>query len=107
LLFKDYLLQMDEMLAALRSVQGYVRNTEEVVEIELDLLRNRIMRYEMLLELSGLGVAAAVTGAFGMNLVNRLEEHQTMFYNISGALIVVMAAMGYSILRKLSVDDIL
>ena len=53
------------------------------------------------------GVAAAVTGAFGMNLVNRLEEHPTMFYNISGALIVVMAAMGYSILRKLSVDDIL
>mmetsp|Transcript_4158 Transcript_4158/g.6353 ORF Transcript_4158/g.6353 Transcript_4158/m.6353 type:complete len:101 (-) Transcript_4158:28-330(-) len=100
---------MDEMLAALRSVQSYVRNTEEVVEIELDLLRNRIMRYEMLLELSGLvvGVAAAVTGAFGMNLVNRLEEHPTMFYNISGALIVVMAAMGYSILRKLSVDDIL
>eukprot|EP00957_Ditylum_brightwellii_P127208 9699449-Ditylum_brightwellii.AAC.1 len=61
---------MDEMLHSLRSVQSSVRNTEEVVEIELDLIRNRIMRYEMLLELSGLvvGVAAAVTGAFGMNL---------------------------------------
>lgn len=109
LLFEDYLLQMDEVLVALRSVQSYVRNTEEVVEIELDLLRNRIMRYEMLLELSGLvvGVAAAVTGAFGMNLVNRLEEHPTMFYNVIGALIIVMAAMGYSILRKLSMDSIL
>jgi len=50
LLFKDYLLQMDEVLAALRSVQSYVRNTEEVVEIELDLLRNKIMTYEILLE---------------------------------------------------------
>lgn len=109
LLFEDYLLQMDEVLVALRSVQSYVRNTEEVVEIELDLLRNRIMRYEMLLELSGLvvGVAAAVTGAFGMNLVNRLEEHPTMFYNVSAALIVTMAAMGYTILRKLSADNIL
>jgi Mg2+ and Co2+ transporter CorA len=109
LLFEDYLLQMDEVLVALRSVQSYVRNTEEVVEIELDLLRNRIMRYEMLLELSGLvvGVAAAVTGAFGMNLVSRLEEHPTMFYNVIGALLVVMAAMGYSILRKLSMDNIL
>ena len=54
LLFEDYLLQMDEVLYSLRSVQDLVRNTEEVVEIELDLLRNRIMRYEMLLELSGL-----------------------------------------------------
>jgi len=54
LLFEDYLLQMDEVLLSLRSVQSSVTNTEEVVEIKLDLLRNRIMRYEMLLELSGL-----------------------------------------------------
>merc|ERR1712192_90579 len=53
LLFEDYLLQMDEVLLSLRTVQNSVKNTEEVVEIELDLLRNRIMRYEMLLELSG------------------------------------------------------
>jgi hypothetical protein len=54
LLFEDYLLQMDEVLNSLRTVQRSVQNTEEVVEIELDLLRNRIMSYEMLLELSGL-----------------------------------------------------
>ena len=46
LLFEDYLLQMDEVLHSLRTVQSSVRNTEEVVDIELDLLRNRIMRYE-------------------------------------------------------------
>jgi len=54
LLFEDYLLQMDEVLLSLRSVQSSVRNTEEVVEIKLDLLRNRIMRYEMLFGLAGL-----------------------------------------------------
>eukprot|EP00559_Dactyliosolen_fragilissimus_P006043 CAMPEP_0184866234 /NCGR_PEP_ID=MMETSP0580-20130426/21475_1 /TAXON_ID=1118495 /ORGANISM="Dactyliosolen fragilissimus" /LENGTH=692 /DNA_ID=CAMNT_0027365801 /DNA_START=174 /DNA_END=2252 /DNA_ORIENTATION=- len=108
LLFEDYLLQMDELLYSLRSVQSSVRNTEEVVEIELDLIRNRIMRYEMLLELSGLvvGVAAAVTGAFGMNLVNRFEEHPTMFYQVSGGLILFMIAMGYGILKKLEIDSI-
>ena len=45
---------MEEVLYSLRSVQDLVRNTEEVVEIELDLLRNRIMMYEMLLKLLGL-----------------------------------------------------
>ncbi len=35
LLFEDYLLQMDEVILSLRSVQNSVRNTEEVVEIEL------------------------------------------------------------------------
>jgi Mg2+ and Co2+ transporter CorA len=109
LLFEDYLLQMDEVLLSLRSVQNSVRNTEEVVEIELDLLRNRIMRYEMLLELSGLvvGVGAAVTGAFGMNLVNHVEEHPNMFWSVSAGLIVFMAAIGYGVLRKLSSDNIL
>mmetsp|Transcript_1211 Transcript_1211/g.2203 ORF Transcript_1211/g.2203 Transcript_1211/m.2203 type:complete len:664 (+) Transcript_1211:256-2247(+) len=109
LLFEDYLLQMDEVLLSLRSVQSSVRNTEEVVEIELDLLRNRIMRYEMLLELSGLvvGVAAAVTGAFGMNLVNHFEDHATMFYKVCAVLVILMGSMGYGILRKLSNDNIL
>lgn len=109
LLFEDYLLQMDEVLHSLRSVQSSVRNTEEVVEIELDLLRNRIMTYEMLLELSGLvvGVAAAITGAFGMNLVNHYEEHPNMFYNVCLGLMVMMIGIACGFLKKLSMDNIM
>lgn len=109
LLFEDYLLQMDEVLHSLRSIQSSITNTEEVVEIELDLLRNRIMRYEMLIELAGLvvGVAAAVTGALGMNLLNSWEEHPTMFFNVSLYLIIFMGAMWFAILKKLSMDNLL
>lgn len=109
LLFEDYLLQMDELILALRSMQSTVRNTEEVVEIELDLLRNRIMRYEMLIELSGfvVGVAAAVTSGFGMNLLSGFEEHPTMFWDVTKSLLVVMIFLGWGILRKLANDNIL
>ena len=109
LLFEDYLLQMDEVLHSLRSIQSSITNTEEVVEIELDLLRNRIMRYEMLIELAGLvvGVAAAVTGALGMNLLNSWEEHPTMFFNVSLYLIIFMGMMWFAILKKLSMDNLL
>ena len=70
---------------------------------------NRIMRYEMLIELAGLvvGVAAAVTGAFGMNLLNSWEEHPTMFFNVSLYLIIFMGAMWFAILKKLSMDNLL
>ncbi len=63
----------------------------------------------MLLELSGLvvGIGAAVTGAFGMNLINHFEEHPSMFYQVSAGLIALMAAIGYWVLRKLSSDNIL
>lgn len=109
LLFEDYLLQMDEVLLSLRSMQSTVRNTEEVVEIELDLLRNRIMRYEMLIELSGLvvGVAAAVTGGFGMNLLSGLEEHPTMFWDVAKGLCIIMVLLAWGILKKLASDNIL
>jgi len=108
LLFEDYLLQMDEVLHSLRTVQSSVRNTEEVVEIELDLLRNRIMRYEVLLELAGLvvGFAAAVTGAFGMNLISHHEDNTRMFYYVIATLTLLMGAMGYGCLRKLTLDNI-
>lgn len=109
LLFEDYLLQMDEVLYSLRAVQSSVRNTEEVLEIELDLLRNLIMKNEMLLELSGLvvGCGAAITGLFGMNLVSHAEEHPIMFYNVSAFIVVLMATMGFAILKKLQVDNLI
>jgi Mg2+ and Co2+ transporter CorA len=53
------------------------------------------------------GVAAAITGAFGMNLVNHVEEHQRMFGNVCIALVLFMISLGYGILKKLSLDNII
>jgi Mg2+ and Co2+ transporter CorA len=53
------------------------------------------------------GVAAAVTGAFGMNLVNHFEDHGMMFYNVCITIVILMGAIGYGILRKLSSDNII
>jgi Mg2+ and Co2+ transporter CorA len=63
----------------------------------------------MLLELLGLvvGISAAVTGAFGMNLVNHFEESPWMFYKVSLGLVKFMGIMGHVILKKLSLDNIL
>ena len=40
-LFEDYLMQMEEVCHSLRTMQSSIKNMEEVVEIELDFVRNR------------------------------------------------------------------
>lgn len=64
LLFEDNLLQIDEVIGSLRTVQSNVRNTEEVVEIELDLVRNKIMRFELILEMTSLVVGSGALVSF-------------------------------------------
>ena len=57
-----------------------MQNTEEFVEIQLDLLRNRVLRFELLLSIStfAVGCGALVTGIFGMNLMSHYEDHATV-----------------------------
>ncbi|CAM9810529.1 unnamed protein product, partial [Hapterophycus canaliculatus] len=64
MLFENYLLQVELLASEIREYQNEVRNTEEIVEIELDVLRNNILRFELLLSISGFMVTlgALVTG---------------------------------------------
>ena len=55
----------------IREIQHAIRNTEDTVEIQLDLLRNRILRFELLLNIvaSVISFGCLVTGAWGFNLM--------------------------------------
>lgn len=103
LLLEDFLLQIEEVLYSLRQVQSSIKNTEEVVEIELDLMRNAIMRHELLLESYSFAAsfAAAITGLFGMNLLNHMEYHKHMFYAVTVVLLVVSIAIARGIQHQL------
>ena len=109
MLFEDYLLQFDEVLNVVRDCTREVKNSEEIMEIELDLTRNRILRFEMLLEITALmvGTGAAVTGLFGMNLISYGENHKYMFYVVSAVIVVLMATVGATLIRQCKLDNIL
>eukprot|EP00903_Cladosiphon_okamuranus_P008362 g8040.t2 len=64
MLFENYVLQVELLASDVREFQNEVRNTEEIVEIELDVLRNNILRFELLLSISAFMVTlgALVTG---------------------------------------------
>ncbi|CAN0114704.1 unnamed protein product [Ectocarpus sp. 12 AP-2014] len=107
MLFENYLLQVELLASDVKELQNEVRNTEEIVEIELDVLRNNILRFELLLSISGFTVAlgALVTGVFGMNLLSGWEEKPQMFWQVTGGIygcIVLSIAGTVALCRRLS-----
>lgn len=70
-------------------------NTEENVVLQVDLLRNRILKFELILSISSFVVTcgALVTGLFGMNLLNHFETHRSFFYVITALTTLGMSAI--------------
>lgn len=90
MLFENYLFQVELLASDVREFQNEVRNTEEIVEIELDVLRNNILRFELLLSISAFTVTlgALVTGVFGMNLLSGWEDKPSAFWGVTGGIYV-------------------
>ena len=81
--------QLEWVASEARDAASAIENTETIVELELDLLRNRILRTELLFTLFNTltAVAAMVTGLFGMNLVSHWESSPRAFWAVTTALV--------------------
>ncbi|GAB5036288.1 mitochondrial magnesium transporter mrs2p [Nannochloropsis oceanica] len=95
MMFENYLMQLEWADTEIREVQHAIRNTEDTVEIQLDLLRNRILRFELVLNIvtSVVSFGCLVTGLFGMNLLSGMEAHPSAFYVVAVVGGVTMAAV--------------
>jgi magnesium transporter len=85
MLFENYLNEVEWIASEIDGLLDNITNTEENVVLQLDLLRNRILRFELTLSISSFVVTcgALVTGLFGMNLISHFENNGSMFYIIS------------------------
>lgn len=92
MLFENYLNEVEWIASEIEEIIDEVTNTEEYVVLQLDLLRNRILRFELLLSVSSFVITcgALVTGLFGMNLLNHFEMHKNMFYVVFVTLVISM-----------------
>lgn len=93
IMLENYLNEVGWVTSAIDEQLDKIINTEENVALQIDLLRNRILRFELTLSISSFIVscAAFVTGAFGMNLLSHLEFHPLMFWSVFSALMLGMA----------------
>ncbi|GJQ15684.1 hypothetical protein GpartN1_g7475.t1 [Galdieria partita] len=89
MMFETYLKQIDSMRNEVASTIQTVRVTENITQIRLDAMRNRILRLEVYLNLGmlSLSTGAFCSGLFGMNLTSHMEDHPYAFYLVSASLL--------------------
>lgn len=85
MLFENYLNEIEWIDSEIEDVIDEITNTEENVVLQLNILTNRILRFELFLSMSTFVVTcgALTTGLFGMNLVSHLEADPKVFYIVT------------------------
>lgn len=91
MMVENYVKQIDTLHSEVTSTLRAVKATENVTQIRLDAMRNRILRLEVFLNLGAVSVATGglVAGAFGMNLHTGLEETPGLFLWVSATMVGV------------------
>jgi magnesium transporter len=89
MLFESYLNEVEWISAEVEDEIDEITNTEENLVLQLDLLRNRLLRFELMLSISSFVITcgALITGLFGMNLLSHIEFHKSAFYIVTGLMI--------------------
>jgi magnesium transporter len=97
LLLENYFNEIEWILSEVDNILDEVKNTEENMVLQLDLIRNRILKFELFLSISTfvISVGSLITGLFGMNLLNHYEHHYNMFYFLSLTIFSGMMGMFY------------
>ena len=86
---------LDEIETEIKIFIDMIEDTDQFISAHLDSVRNEIIKLSLFIEIGGLimGVGAVVSGIFGMNLKNTLEEHPYAFILVCVGLVFVMLAM--------------
>ncbi len=81
LILEAHLQQALSEVNALELLKGQILNTEELVSLQMDTIRNRLLYINTVVSLASLSVAIAsmIGSVFGMNLINHLEDDEHAF----------------------------
>ncbi|KAJ2102375.1 magnesium ion transporter [Coemansia sp. S142-1] len=103
LMLETYLKQVEEIVNHVENVSSHVRTTEDVVNIILDSQRNSLLLLEIRLTILtvGLSTGTFLSGLFGMNLVNSLENHPDAFFVVSAIAFTAIFALTITGLRAM------
>ncbi|DBA67446.1 TPA: hypothetical protein ACH3X2_001730 [Trebouxia sp. C0005] len=108
MLLEAYFIQMDNTFNRLETMNQYISDTEEYIDLEINNFRNNLIRTRMILNAGNLVMAMVfvVSSIFGMNLSDLHQESYVLFALVSvvsyfGAVVLFMALMGWCIWYKI------
>lgn len=80
-LLETYFTHIDSTHRSLNGLNEYIDDLEDLIEIELDSQRNRLIQLELILTTATLCLTcfSVVVGIFGMNIKNNIENRHDMF----------------------------
>ena len=81
MLFESYFILVDNIFDKLKDLSEYIDDTEDLINIELDHHRNQLIQLELILTTATFSIAliGVVSGIFGMNIRNDMEESNASF----------------------------
>ena len=95
LLLEEYARQLNNCLFEINYMLQRLQSKQEFVQLALSSYRNRMIRMNLYITISGLslGISTTIAGFFGMNLINGLEAHPSAFLVVIGATCFAGAAV--------------
>jgi len=81
MLLQAYFIQMDNTFNQLETMNEYISDTEEYIDLEIDNFRNNLIRTRMILNIGNVVFASvfAVASIWGMNLADDHVDSTTLF----------------------------
>merc|ERR1711988_327627 len=93
LLLGSYSADLDEIETEIKIFIDMIEDTDQFISAHLDSVRNEIIKLSLFIEVGALIMAsgAVVSGIFGMNLLNKIEEHEHGFMLVCMGILIMMA----------------
>lgn len=84
MLLEAYFMHIDNTYNRLQTLDEYIKDTEDFVQLELSQQRNRLITLDLVLTAwsTALAMPTMVGGIFGMNLTSQLEDEPSVFYQV-------------------------
>ena len=110
LLMEAHEADLDEIETETKVFTDMIEDTDQFISAHLDSVRNEIIKLSLYLEMGALVMSsgAVVSGVFGMNLTNSLEDTSSAFLMVCLGILILMAGIFvffYSRYYQLTVDN--
>ena len=103
-LFEAHLADLEDIVTETKIFNDMIEDTDQFISAHLDSVRNEIIKLSLFIEIGALIMAsgAVVSGIFGMNLLNKIENYEHGFMLVCIGILAMMIIFSGGFYQKYS-----